>query len=61
MVGANHLLYNKKKNEHPDHVVVIKYVPFVKGKTSICNKNKISIVLFKIPNEQWMNIFHQYL
>ncbi|CAF3451894.1 unnamed protein product, partial [Rotaria socialis] len=30
MVGANHLLYNKKKNEHPDHVVVIKYVPFVK-------------------------------
>ncbi|UJR31028.1 hypothetical protein I4U23_018537 [Adineta vaga] len=30
MVGANHLLYNKKTNEHPDHVVVIKYVPFVK-------------------------------
>ncbi|CAF1011429.1 unnamed protein product [Adineta steineri] len=30
MVGANHLLYNKKRNEHPDHVVVIKYVPFVK-------------------------------
>ncbi|CAF1236814.1 unnamed protein product [Rotaria sordida] len=30
MVGANHLLYNKKINEHPDHVVVIKYVPFVK-------------------------------
>ena len=30
MVGANHLLYDKRKNEHPDHVVVIKYVPFVK-------------------------------
>ncbi|CAF4416574.1 unnamed protein product [Rotaria socialis] len=30
MVGANHLLYDKKTNEHPDHVVVIKYVPFVK-------------------------------
>ncbi|CAF2757185.1 unnamed protein product [Rotaria sp. Silwood2] len=30
MVGANHLLYNKQRNEHPDHVVVIKYVPFVK-------------------------------
>src|ERR1700685_4533947 len=30
MVGANHLLYNKKNNEHPDHVVVIKYVPFVR-------------------------------
>ncbi|KAI9596907.1 hypothetical protein BDF19DRAFT_491234 [Syncephalis fuscata] len=27
MVAANHLLY--KKNEHPDHVVVIKYVPSV--------------------------------
>lgn len=31
MVAANHLLYDKKTNEHPDHVVVIKYVPFVKG------------------------------
>jgi len=30
MVGANHLLYDKRTNEHPDHVVVIKYVPFVK-------------------------------
>ena len=28
MVGANHLLY--APGEHPDHVVVIKYVPFVK-------------------------------
>jgi hypothetical protein len=28
MVAANHLLY--KPGEHPDHVVVIKYVPFVK-------------------------------
>jgi myo-inositol-1-phosphate synthase len=28
MVGMNHLLF--KKGEHPDHVVVIKYVPFVK-------------------------------
>lgn len=28
MVAANHLLY--KEGEHPDHVVVIKYVPFVK-------------------------------
>jgi myo-inositol-1-phosphate synthase len=27
MVAANHILY--KKNEHPDHVVVIKYVPTV--------------------------------
>ncbi|KAJ2726896.1 Myo-inositol-1-phosphate synthase [Coemansia sp. Benny D115] len=27
MVGANHLLY--KKNEHPDHTIVIKYVPSV--------------------------------
>jgi myo-inositol-1-phosphate synthase len=32
MVGANHLLYDKRTNEHPDHVVVIKYVPFVRGK-----------------------------
>lgn len=32
MVGANHLLYDKRINEHPDHVVVIKYVPFVRGK-----------------------------
>ena len=31
MVGANHLLYDKRTNEHPDHVVVIKYVPFVRG------------------------------
>jgi len=30
MVAANHLLYDKSTNEHPDHVVVIKYVPFVK-------------------------------
>ena len=28
MVAANHILY--KPNEHPDHCVVIKYVPFVK-------------------------------
>jgi len=28
MVGSNHLLY--APDEHPDHVVVIKYVPFVK-------------------------------
>lgn len=28
MVAANHILY--KHNEHPDHCVVIKYVPFVK-------------------------------
>ena len=28
MVSANHLLY--EDGEHPDHVVVIKYVPFVK-------------------------------
>ncbi|KAJ2444775.1 Myo-inositol-1-phosphate synthase, partial [Coemansia sp. RSA 2440] len=27
MVGANHLLY--KKGEHPDHTIVIKYVPSV--------------------------------
>jgi len=28
MVAANHVLY--KPGEHPDHVVIIKYVPFVK-------------------------------
>lgn len=27
MVKANNILY--KENEHPDHVVVIKYVPYV--------------------------------
>ena len=27
MVASNRLLYNE--DEHPDHVVVIKYVPFV--------------------------------
>lgn len=60
MVGANHLLYNKKKNEHPDHVVVIKYVPFVKGKNiSSIDSNNINSIL-KIPNEQWMNIFLRY-
>ncbi|KNE68197.1 hypothetical protein AMAG_12876 [Allomyces macrogynus ATCC 38327] len=29
MVAANHILYDAKTNEHPDHVVVIKYVPAV--------------------------------
>jgi myo-inositol-1-phosphate synthase len=41
MVGANHLLYNKKTNEHPDHVVVIKYVPFVKGKYTSVTRVRI--------------------
>ena len=29
MVAANHVLYDKTKGEHPDHCVVIKYMPAV--------------------------------
>lgn len=29
MVAANHVLYDSKKGEHPDHCVVIKYMPAV--------------------------------
>ena len=29
MVASNSILYNLKKDEKPDHVVVIKYVPTV--------------------------------
>ena len=29
MVAANHVLYDKEKGEHPDHCVVIKYMPAV--------------------------------
>eukprot|EP00924_Labyrinthula_sp_SR-Ha-C_P006424 augustus_masked-scaffold_57-processed-gene-1.67-mRNA-1 protein AED:0.00 eAED:0.00 QI:0/-1/0/1/-1/1/1/0/528 len=29
MIASNGLLYNHEENEHPDHCVVIKYVPFV--------------------------------
>jgi len=29
MVASNGILYDLKNNEHPDHTVVIKYVPFV--------------------------------
>ena len=30
MVASNGIMYDLEKNEHPDHTVVIKYVPYVK-------------------------------
>jgi len=43
MVAANHILY--KPNEHPDHVIVIKYVPFVKDSKKAMDEYCSSIFL----------------
>lgn len=43
MVAANHLLY--KPGEHPDHVVVIKYVPFVKDSKRAMDEYMCSIFM----------------
>ncbi|CAF3291138.1 unnamed protein product, partial [Rotaria sp. Silwood2] len=51
MVGANHLLYNKQRNEHPDHVVVIKYVPFVKVRSGL-NQTSDEILQSIAANEE---------
>ncbi len=43
MVASNHLLY--KPGEHPDHVVVIKYVPFVRDSKRAMDEYTSSIFL----------------
>jgi len=43
MVAANHILY--KPSEHPDHVIVIKYVPFVKDSKKAMDEYCSSIFL----------------
>lgn len=61
MVGANHLLYNKKYNEHPDHVVVIKYVPFVKGKSIIFLFNSTKLLRFRFKTSYgWIYFIYIY-
>lgn len=61
MVQSNGILY--KENEHPDHVVVIKYVPYV-GKFFIWTKGSYVRVLIQsvlahpkaIVSAQWTSI-----
>jgi len=43
MIAANHLLY--KPGEHPDHCVVIKYVPFVKDSKRAMDEYTSSIFM----------------
>jgi myo-inositol-1-phosphate synthase len=43
MVSANHMLY--EPNEHPDHVVVIKYVPYVKDSKRAMDEYTSSIFM----------------
>lgn len=43
MIAANHLLYNP--GEHPDHCVVIKYVPFVKDSKRAMDEYTSSIFM----------------
>jgi myo-inositol-1-phosphate synthase len=43
MVAANHLLY--EPGEHPDHIVVIKYLPFVKDSKRAMDEYVSSIFL----------------
>jgi myo-inositol-1-phosphate synthase len=43
MVSSNHLLYGP--NEHPDHVVVIKYVPYVKDSKRAMDEYTSSIFM----------------
>lgn len=57
MVASNQILY--KPNEHPDHCVVIKYVPYV-GDRFLLNKIFFYSFLFLVK-EQWMNIHLKFL
>lgn len=59
MVESNRILYNE--NEHPDHVVVIKYAPYV-GMFILQIEKLLNLHFNTNPNvqvivrEQWMSI-----